>query len=292
MEGKGGGTEVARISIASPGRPVACLSHGPDSGREEDGDATNALDRGGCAGGSCRRPPRHWRTRRAAARSGPLAHRAGDGQVQTAPDEATVRLGVVAQRPTAREAQGEVNRIANAVLAAIGKLGVPREQIQTSELQLYPVYAQDTPPPERGVPAEPRIVGYRATNVVSVRLEKLDLIGPVVDAGLEAGANQVEGVNFGLRGGARRPPAGAARRRPTRERQKAEALADALGVRLVGLLEVAEGGAQVITPRFANVRMAMESAQMDTTPVSPGQVSVEATVTLTYRIEPGASPRP
>ena len=68
----------------------------------------------------------------------------GTGQVQTAPDEATVRLGVVAQRPTAREAQGEVNRIANAVLAAIGKLGVPREQIQTSELQLYPVYAQDT----------------------------------------------------------------------------------------------------------------------------------------------------
>ena len=215
----------------------------------------------------------------------------GTGQVQTAPDEATVRLGVVAQRPTAREAQGEVNRIANAVLAAIGKLGVPREQIQTSELQLYPVYAQDTPPPERGVPAEPRIVGYRATNVVSVRLEKLDLIGPVVDAGLEAGANQVEGVNFGLRG------ALAARQQALRQaanagKQKAEALADALGVRLVGLLEVAEGGAQVVTPRYANVRMAMESAQMDTTPVSPGQVSVEATVTLTYRIEPGASPRP
>ena len=214
----------------------------------------------------------------------------GTGQVQTAPDEATVRLGVVAQRPTAREAQGEVNRIANAVLAAIGKLGVPREQIQTSELQLYPVYSQDAPP-ERGVPAEPRIVGYRATNVVSVRLEKLDLIGPVVDAGLEAGANQVEGVNFGLRG------ALAARQQALRQAadagsKKAEALADALGVRLVGLLEVVEGGVQMFTPRVANVRMAMESAQMDTTPISPGQVSVEATVTLTYRIEPGASPRP
>ncbi|HEX5760279.1 MAG TPA: SIMPL domain-containing protein [Thermoanaerobaculia bacterium] len=215
----------------------------------------------------------------------------GTGQVQAPPDEATVRLGVAAQRPTAREAQGEVNRIANAVLAAIGGLGVPREQIQTSELQLYPVYAQDAQPPERGLATEPRVVGYRAVNVVSVRLEKLDLIGPVVDAGLEAGANQIEGVSFGLRA------AIAARQQALRQaadaaRQKAEALAEALGVRLAGLLEVAEGGVSIVTPRFANTRMAMESAQMDMTPVSPGQVSIDASVTLTYRIEPGAAPRP
>ncbi|MGH2627411.1 MAG: SIMPL domain-containing protein [Anaerolineales bacterium] len=208
----------------------------------------------------------------------------GTGRALVAPDEATVRLGVVAQRPTAREAQGEVNRIANAVLAAIGGLGVARERIQTSELQLYPVYSQEIPRPEPTVPAEPRIVGYRAANVVSVRLEEMEKIGPVVDAGLEAGANQVEGVSFGLRSdlAARQQ---ALRQAATEARQKAEALADALGVRLLGLLQVAEGGVSVVTPRFASARMAMEVAQDVSTPVSPGQISVEAHVTLTYRLD-------
>jgi hypothetical protein len=214
----------------------------------------------------------------------------GDARVQAAPDEATVRLGVVAQAPTAGAAQAEVNRVANAVLAAVGRLGVPRERIQTSELQLFPVYSQEPQPvPERA--GEPRITGYRATNAVSVRLDQLDKVGPVVDAGLGAGANQVEGVSFGLRSDL------AARQQALREaaaeaRQKAQALAAALGVELVELLEAAEGGTQVVTPRFAMARMAADTLEMQATPVAPGQIAVDASVTLTFRIAPAAAPRP
>ncbi len=216
----------------------------------------------------------------------------GEARVQAAPDEATVRLGVVAQAATAREAQEEVNRTAGAILAAVGRLGVPRERIQTAELQLFPIYAQEPPAPESGMPREPRIVGYRATNVVSVRLLELDRIGPVVDSGLGAGANQVEGVSFGLRDelAARRQALTAA---AAAARQKAQTLAAALGVQLGELLEVAEGGAQVVVPRFAAARMAAESLAMDTaTPVSPGQITVEAVVTVTYRIAGAAAARP
>jgi len=213
----------------------------------------------------------------------------GDARVQAAPDEATVRLGVVAQAPTAGAAQAEVNRVANAVLTAVGRLGVPRERIQTSELQLFPVYSQEPPGPERA--GEPRITGYRATNAVSVRLDQLDKVGPVVDAGLGAGANQVEGVSFGLRSDL------AARQQALREaaaeaRQKAQALAAALGVELVELLEAAEGGTQVVTPRFAMARMAADTLQMEATPVAPGQIAVDASVTLTFRIAPAAAARP
>lgn len=215
----------------------------------------------------------------------------GDAQVFTTPDEATVRLGVVAQAPTAGEAQAEVNRKANAILAAIERLGVPRERIQTSELQLYPVYSQEQPVPQSSGAREPRIVGYRASNVVSVRLAELDKVGPVVDAGLGAGANQVEGVGFGLRSDL------AVRQQALREaaaeaRHKADAFAEALGVRIVELLEAVEGGVQVGVPRFAAARMAMESMAADQTAVAPGQVAVDATVTLTYRVAPGAAPRP
>jgi hypothetical protein len=215
----------------------------------------------------------------------------GDAQVQSAPDEATVRLGVVAQAATARDAQGEVNRVAGAVLAAIGRLGAPRERIQTSELQLYPVYSQEPPRPEAALEREPRIVGYRASNVVTVRLEELDKVGPVVDAGLGAGANQVEGVSFGLRSDL------AARQQALREaaaeaRKKAEAMAEALGVELVELLEAAEGGVRVMTPRFALARESLQAADMAATPVAPGQIAVDASVSLTFRIAPAAAARP
>jgi uncharacterized protein YggE len=127
---------------------------------------------------------------------------AGRGQARVAPDEATVRLGVLAQEANAGEAQQQVNRRVAAILEAVRKLGVRPEQIQTSELSLSPVFAPGRPP-QPGAAGEaaqgPRIVGYQASNVVSITLEKLDQIGAVIDAGLGGGANRLEGVGFGLR---------------------------------------------------------------------------------------------
>jgi uncharacterized protein YggE len=176
----------------------------------------------------------------------------------------------------------EANRSANAILDAIRKLGVKAEDIQTSELNLNPVYANV--PQDRG--GEPRISGYQATNVVSVRLEKLDLVGPVVDAGLAAGANRLDGVVFGLKND-EAARATALTRAAEAARIKAETLARALRVRLVEIIEVVEGGVSVFTPMYkSGNRMAMEASMAADTPVSAGQVGVDASVTLRYRIEP------
>jgi uncharacterized protein YggE len=204
-----------------------------------------------------------------------------NGEARVAPDEATVRLGVLAQAPTARAAMDEANRSANAILDAIRKLGVKAEDIQTSELNLNPVYANQ--PEMRG--GEPRISGYQATNVVSVRLEKLDQVGPVVDAGLAAGANRLDGVIFGLRND-EAARSTALTRAAEAARIKAETLARALRVRLVEIVEVVEGGVSVFTPMYKGARMAMETSMAADTPVSAGQVGIDANVTLRYRIEP------
>jgi uncharacterized protein YggE len=205
----------------------------------------------------------------------------GSGSSRVDPDEATVRLGVLAQAPTAQAVMQQVNQTANAILAAVRKLGVPEKDIQTSELNLSPVYAQEAP--ERG--GEPRISGYQASNVVSIRLTKLDLVGPVVDAGLGAGANRLDGVVFGLQND-EAARADALTRAAAAARAKAAALAKALNVRLAGIVEVVEGGVTLFTP-MRSTRMAMESMAMSAdTPVSAGQVGVDASLTLRYRIEP------
>jgi len=208
----------------------------------------------------------------------------GDGEARVAPDEATVRLGVLAQAPTAKAVQEEVNRTANAILAAVRKLGVPAEQIQTSDLNLNPVYAQNP----SGSAGEPRIAGYQASNVVTILVRKLDQTGPVIDAGLGAGANRLDGVAFGLRNdqGDQGARAQALTEAVAAARSKAQAIAQALRVRLVRILEVAEGGVQVSPQPLMKGRMMMQAGMAESTPVSAGQVGVNATVTVRWEIAP------
>src|SRR2546430_1909568 len=119
----------------------------------------------------------------------------GNADILVVPDQAIIRLSIVRQASAAEAAQSEANTIAQAILTAIGKLGVPANQIQTARLVLTPVYA-----PRNGDSRNaPRIVSYNATNTVSVRLDNLSMVGLVIDAGLYAGANQLDGVQFGLR---------------------------------------------------------------------------------------------
>jgi uncharacterized protein YggE len=202
----------------------------------------------------------------------------GSAQVFVAPDQATVRLGIVRQAPTAQAVQEQANVVAKEMLNAIGKIGVPANQIQTARLVLSPVYAPRNPESRDA----PRIVAYNATNVVSVRVDNLSLVGGVVDAGLKAGANQVEGIQFGLRNDlASREEA---LKQAVREaRSKAQVMADALGVNIVEVLEANEGGVSVVP--FAEGAMQRLAVAADT-PVSPGQIQVQANVVIRYRISP------
>jgi uncharacterized protein len=209
----------------------------------------------------------------------------GNGEVRVAPDTASVRLGVTRQAQTGQAAQQEVNVVLRAILEGITGLGIPERHIRTSQLSLFPVYAQERPEPMRE-PREPRIAGYRATSTVTVRVEDLRQVGPVVDAALTAGANQLEGVQFTLRDDTQVREQ--ALSEAVREaRNKAEVIARALDVRLGRVIEVAEGGVSFIPPPFPEREMLMARAAADVaTPISPGEVTVTANVTIRYRIQP------
>jgi hypothetical protein len=209
----------------------------------------------------------------------------GQGVVRSAPDEATVRLGVTAQETKADAAQEQVNRVANAILEGVRDLGIGDDAVQTSQLTLHPVYADAQPRrvPGQSDDGEPRIVGYRASNVVSVRLTDLAKIGPVIDAGIASGANQVQGVDFQLRDDAvqRRQALAAAVKEA---HAKAETIAAALGRELGPVQRVEEGGVSIQTPRFERAAMSFRADASASTPVSAGEVEVNASVTVVYRL--------
>lgn len=210
----------------------------------------------------------------------------GSGEVSAAPDQALVQLGAAAQSEKAEDAQQQVNRIVGAILKAVKAAGIPAENISTTELTLGPVYERTN----RG-PAEqanlPRIVGYLATNVVRVEIHEINNIGAVIDAGIGAGANRLEGLSFGLKDDTlfRKK---ALQQAVLNAREKAEAIASALNLRLVRILEVSEEGVHMLQPQFRTLRM--NSAAAESTPVIPGQIQVSASVIIGYQIESSASP--
>ena len=204
----------------------------------------------------------------------------GNAEILAVPDEATVRLGIVRQASSAQAAQDQANAGAQEILDAVGKTGVRPQQIQTSRLTLTPIYAPRNPDGRD----TPRIVAYNASNTVSVRLDNLALVGPVIDAGLKAGANQLEGVQFGLRNDL--PSREEALKQAVMEgRSKAQVMANALNVKLGEVLEVSEGGVSVV-PRGDFFPLSGRAAEFAAapTPVSPGQLEIHANVTIRYRI--------
>jgi uncharacterized protein len=203
----------------------------------------------------------------------------GNGEVSTAPDHAVVRLGATAQAEEAAAAQIEVNEIMQKALKQVEAAGIPKRFIRTTGLTLTPVYTPQRSPQQ----TEPKIIAYRAGNVIEVTVEDIKLVGKVIDAGLSAGANRLEGVSFRLKDDL--PQRSAALTRAVEEaRAKAQTMARALDVPLGAVREVVEGGVQIFRQEHFGGARAMMAADAMQTPVEPGEVRVQASVTIHYDI--------
>lgn len=207
----------------------------------------------------------------------------GQGEVKARPDYAILRLGVEAQEEEAAAAQEAVNTAMQRAIKQIKRLDIPDEAIQTSGLSLAPVYASQQPSREH----EPvRLVGYRASNILQIRVNDLRLVGKVIDGAIKSGGNRLEGITFGLKDDL--PARSRALQLAADEvRTKARILAEAMGVRLGAVHRIQEGGGVVQPQMVAFARRAY--ADVASTPIEPGEMRVEATVTADYKIEPAGS---
>ena len=221
----------------------------------------------------------------AIAQSGPGAGPAvpaitvtGTAEVAAAPDRALVSLGAVVENKQAQEAQKQIAQTMQRVIKDIKAQGIPEDKIRTVGLSLNPVYSH--PAPRAGQePEAPRIVAYRAANTVRVQVDDLERVGGVIDAGIAAGANQLNSLAFDLRDDLKYRKQ-ALQLAAQEARTKAEAIASALNLQLGEVLEIREEGAPAHYP--VERRMAAPSAAG--TPIQPGQVQVNASVNLRLRL--------
>jgi len=207
----------------------------------------------------------------------------GQGRFAATPNRATVTLGAEFQDDSAVQAQSRVNATVERITSAIRELEVEGLMMQTSAINLSPVYTWN----QRANQRERQLEGYRASIALTVRIDEIDRVGAVIDAAMEAGANEMRGVSFGLVDDS--DAKGEAMQDAVREAQrKAEKIASTLGMRLGDLVEVQEAGAvRPITEGRGGTRaMSMQAeARMAPTPIEAGELEVTASVQLTYRLD-------
>lgn len=203
----------------------------------------------------------------------------GTGVVDREPDQAVVMLAVENSAPTADAAAQANAEAMERVIAALRQLGLERDRIRTVSYQLHPEYARDEPRPGQ---YEPRVVGYRAVNMVQVTLDDITRVGEVIDAAISAGANRVTGLHFQLRD-PERARVDALALAVRNARVEAQALAAALGETPGPVLSVSTTG--MVPPPIPFVMDRMGRAEMAAavpTPIEPGTLRVEVTVTIVY----------
>jgi len=211
----------------------------------------------------------------AAAEPMPTISVTGEGHVDLAPDMATLSLGVVTEAATANEALDRNSAQLAAVIARLGKMGIADRDVQTSGLSLGPRYDYN------GSNGAPRLVGYTATNMVSVRVRALDSLGGVLDSVVADGANTLNGLGFGLQDPG--PATDEARRRAVADaRHRAELYAQAAGVTLGAVLSISEQG-DGYRP-MPMVQAEASFAKGADVPVSSGELNLSSTIAVVYEI--------
>lgn len=208
----------------------------------------------------------------------------GEGEVRLTPDRAAVTIGVSAQAKTAEEAQKQVNRAMDRVLRDVKALNLPGELLTTSGISLFPVY--ENRPRQMGAEAqEPRIIAYRASNTVRVRLDDVARVGEVIDAATAAGSNTIQGVQFMLQD-ENAAKLDALRDAVAKARTKADTIANAMGRSVETVLEVTEGGIRgPIFPQRGQEMFAARAMMDDAgTPVEAGEIVITAMLSMTVRL--------
>lgn len=200
------------------------------------------------------------------------------GETKVEPDKATITLGVMTQAQTAAEAMRLNAQKMDGVVAALRRGGIEAKDIQTSALNLNAQYRYEEN-------REPILAGYQASNLVTVTVRDLKRLGQAVDATVNAGANQVHGISFGLED--RTAAENAAREEAVRKlADKAGLYAKATGHRISRLVSLSEGAASYPVPppmpmiEFAAARVSKDAG----TSVSPGELTVRVDVAGLYEL--------
>jgi uncharacterized protein YggE len=199
------------------------------------------------------------------------------GEVTRVPDLANISAGVVSRASTATAALQDNARRMDRVIAAIKAAGIADRDIQTSSINLNPEYKYVENQP-------PQLVGYTASNQVTVSFRDIRNSGKILDALVKEGANQINGPNMTVE----HPETALDEARANAiaaGRARAELYARSLGMRVARVVSVSESGSYAPPPAPPMPMYARaEAAAAPSTRIEPGEQKLQVTLSMVFEL--------
>lgn len=199
----------------------------------------------------------------------------GKGETYISADTVYVTLGVQISHENVREAQNTVNEKIKAIREALIAMGIPKEDINTDQLNIY-MYTEYTDGTERNV--------YHVSSMMTVRSEDITAAGNIIDTAFAEGANTLNGVQFAANDTTEAENE-AIRLAVADARRKAEVIAEAAGLKITGIEHVSEGCVSSYDSGINNYGVMYESPKEEdvaATEVQAAKLCITAQVTIAY----------
>jgi uncharacterized protein len=201
----------------------------------------------------------------------------GHAEIDAKPDVAYAGLGVVTQSSSQDDAVAKNAAKSQAVKDALTASGIANADIETESYQVEPQYDYQSTPQV--------LTGYQVSNMIRVTIHDLSKAGLIVDKATQAGANQVDGVNYDLVN-RHQVELQSLAQAVVLAHARAQVMADAAGVSLGRLINLTDSSS---TPSPAPIypmmmHAAMAPAAQPTTPLAPQMIDITSDVTALYSI--------
>jgi hypothetical protein len=207
-----------------------------------------------------------------------VIHASGNGNIIGTPDRAQVSLAIETENLDVKVAQQENAARMTQVIGALVTAGLPEDALKTTGYNIYPIYEDSKSPFDQ------KIRSYRVTNTVTVTLHDVNRTGEVIDIAVANGINQASSIQFMLSDEqAQVLRTEALKKAVARARADAETVASSLGVQIINIKDVdISGGYMPVL--YDNYMIGNAVQKAAPTPIQPGDVTVTASVSITYLI--------
>lgn len=201
----------------------------------------------------------------------------GQASVRLAPDRAWVTVGIEARAQKPQEAQKQAADVMQRIQRQLEALGIPPEAIRTVSFNLQADWDYSN--------NRRNLRGYIVSNLVEVKVDDIAKVGDVLDRSIASGGNTIHGVRWDLqnRDKAERD---ALRQAVEDAKQRAEVAVAAAGATLGPVMRINEQRYDQPRPMMDAVMMRQTAAEAapPATPISPGEIEIRSTVTVSFSI--------
>lgn len=190
----------------------------------------------------------------------------GSASLSVEPDTVSVQLEVMTENRQLSQAQQENAQKMNQVIQSLLQLGIPKEDIQTTDFRINPMYDY--------VDEKQIFKGYQVSNTITVQTKDINQAGQIIDMAVQNGVNQVSNIQFSIEN--KQAYYQQALRAALKDAvSKAESIAKTLNVNFnptpIKIVEEVSGN-----PTTFKTYATMENS--NSTPIEPGQINISATV--------------